>query len=99
MGDVMNRPLAEVLQQLQRDFSAAQEQVRQQHAAGDSSARRSGSMRLAVDTIETTDAVWYFMDLPGMEKSDLQVCAISAYLCRSLVQLSFLSPCLSVLPI
>ena len=78
MADVINRPLAEVLQQLQREFNATQEQVRQQHYARDnrdnSSARHSGSMHLPVDTIETEDAVWYFMDLPGMEKSDLQAC-------------------------
>ena len=82
MGAIMNKPLAEILQQLERDFGAAAQQAQQAQRRypgqpsqpGDSSTERGSAMRLPVDTIETEDAIWYFADLPGLEKKDLQVC-------------------------
>ncbi|KAK9795475.1 hypothetical protein WJX73_000463 [Symbiochloris irregularis] len=70
MGGVMNKPLSEILQQLERDFG--QPRRPDQNSNGPSS-RRSGAMRLSIDTIETDEAVWYFTDLPGLEKPDLQI--------------------------
>lgn len=70
MAGVMNRPLAEILQQLERDFGQQRRPDQNQKAP---TGRSSGSMRLQIDTIETEDAVWFFTDIPGLEKSELQV--------------------------
>lgn len=74
MGGVMNKPLAEILQQLEREFG--QQRRPDQNQKGPVS-RSSGSMRLQIDTIETDDAVWFFTDIPGLEKSELQVCHLA----------------------
>ena len=77
----MNRPLAEILQQLERDFGNAAEQAReaqrrQAEQTRGPQASHSKAMSLPVDTIETDDAIWYFADLPGLEKKDLQVLSV-----------------------
>ena len=78
MSGIMNKPLAEILQQIERDFNMTAQQAQaeaQRRYPGRDHDRspRNGSMGLPVDSIETDEAIWYFTDLPGLEKKDLQV--------------------------
>ena len=73
MAGIMNKPLAEILQQIERDFGQAQAQQRYPGQHNNNAGARDGAMRLPVDSIETDEAIWYFTDLPGLEKKDLQV--------------------------
>lgn len=82
MADVMNKPLSEVLRQLEQEFNAAAQQARQRQntnsssgggGGGGYSAGSSNAMRLPVDTIEDAEAYWFFIDLPGLEKKDVQI--------------------------
>ena len=88
MANFMNKPLSEVLQQLEKDFSRAAQQAQQNghqyvRTSYNNTPKDSNvKMRLPVDTIETADAIWYFADLPGMEKKDVQVYLDCCYICH-----------------
>lgn len=108
MADVMNKPLSEVLRQLEQEFNAAAQQARQRQntnsssgggGGGGYSAGSSNAMRLPVDTIEDAEAYWFFIDLPGLEKKDVQVSDEAHKQCAQMhFHLTFLSCSAPALP-
>lgn len=73
--------LAAVLQQLEREASGRPQQSRRQQPQpqqdGDSIKKpmQTADLPTGMDSIETDEAVWYFVDLPGLDKKEIQVTA------------------------
>lgn len=71
--------LAAVLQQLEREASGRPQQSRRQQPQpqqdGDSIKKpmQTADLPTGMDSIETDEAVWYFVDLPGLDKKEIQV--------------------------
>lgn len=78
LADLATSSVPEIMEMVQRDLERAAEEGRTGRSRYSSSscggsAPSGADVTLAVDIIETDDAIIYYADVPGLNKSDLKV--------------------------